>query len=60
MEKILDTSTLFLSICKYQSYDYTWPIAEDIRRASAGGMRSTPTSQTLRQQLTIKWRWCVL
>jgi len=56
MEKILDTSTLFLSICKYQSYDYTWPIAEDIPRASAGGMRSTPTSQTLRQQLTIKWR----
>ena len=40
-------------IIKYQSYGCTWPIAESIRRASAGGMRSTPTSQTLRQQVTM-------
>ena len=40
----LDTSTLFLSSCK---------IAESIRRASLGGMRSTLTSQTLRQQVTM-------
>ena len=38
---------------KYQSYGYTRPIAEGIRRASPGGMRSTPTSQTLRQQITM-------
>ena len=36
-----------------QSYGCTRPIAESIRRASPGGMRSTPTSQTLRQQVTM-------
>jgi len=38
---------------KFQSYGYTRPIAESIKRASPGGMWSTPTSQTLRQQVTM-------
>ena len=44
---------------KYQSHGYTWPIAESIRRASPGGMRSTRTSQTLRQQIkmALLWLW---
>ena len=37
---------------KYQSYSYTRLIAEGIR-ASLGGIRSTPTSQTLHQQVTM-------
>ena len=38
---------------KYQSYGYTRLIAENIRRASPGGMRSTLTWKTLRQQITM-------
>ena len=38
---------------KYQSYSYTQSITDDIRRASHRGMRSTPTSQTLHQQVTM-------
>jgi len=48
------THQLYFSLhVNYQSHDYTWPIAEGIRRASAGGMQSTPTSQTLCQQITM-------
>jgi len=55
------THQLYFSLhVKYQAYGYTRPITEDIRRASPGGMRSTPTSQTLRQQIAIKCCWCVL
>ena len=36
-----------------QSYSYTQLIAEDIRIASPEGMRSTTTSQTLREQITM-------
>ena len=38
---------------KYQSYGYTRRIAEGIRRASCVCIRSTPTSQTLHQQVTM-------
>jgi len=34
-------------------YGYTRPIAESVRRASLGGMLSTPTWKTLRQQVTM-------
>jgi len=37
----------------YQSYSCPRLIAESIRRASPGGMQSTPTSQTLCQQVTM-------
>jgi len=37
----------------YQSYGYIRLIAESIRRASPGSMRSTRTSDTLRQQITM-------
>ena len=59
IDLILDdwTQQLYFSLyVKYQTYGYTRPIAESVRRASPGGIRSTPTSQTLPQQLTIKWR----
>jgi len=52
----LDTSTFFLFYFLHvndQSYGYTRPIAESIKRASPGGMGSTSTSQTLRQQVTM-------
>ena len=54
------TQQLYFSLhVKYQSHGYTWPIAESIRRASPGGMRSTRTSQTLRQQIkmALLWLW---
>ena len=55
------THQLYFSLyVKYQSYSYTRLISESIRRASPGGIWSSPKSQTLRQQLTINWRWCVL
>ena len=59
IDLILDdwTQQLYFSLhVKYQSYGYTWLIAEGVQRASPGGILSTLTSQTLHQQLTIKWR----
>ena len=48
------TKQLYFSLhIKYQSYSYTQSITDDTRRASPGGMCSTPTSQTLRQQVTM-------
>ena len=48
------THELYFSLpVNYQSHDYTRLIAESIRRASLGGMRSTPTSQTLHQQVAM-------
>ena len=48
------THQLYFSLhVNYHWYSYTRPIAESIRRASLGGMRSTLASQTLRQQTTM-------
>jgi len=41
----------------YQSYSYTRLILGTIRRATPGGMRSTPLSQTLHQQVTMALMW---
>ena len=44
----------FISLyVNYQSYSYTRSIAESIKRASPGCMRSTPSSQRLHQQVTM-------
>jgi len=50
MAEHINFSSLYVN---YQSYSYTPMSAESIRRASPGCMWSTPTSQTLRQQVTM-------
>jgi len=52
------THQLYFSLhVQYQSHGYTRLIAGSKRRASPGGMRSTPTLQTLHQQVTMALLW---
>jgi len=52
------TLQLYFSLhVNYQWYSYTQPIAEVIRKASPGGMWSTPTSQMMHQQVTVTLMW---
>jgi len=48
-----DWTQLYFSLHVFQSYGYTRLITESIQRASPGSMQSTPTSQTLRQQVKM-------